>query len=120
MHVHARLKEMLKSGGILFAPRELEDFLAGMPEVAEAHAFGLPDPRKEEVVACAVLLRDGVNLDADTLRARCRAALAGYKVPSFVWLVRPDELPRTATGKGPKVRLRALFLARRAAEARTR
>jgi fatty-acyl-CoA synthase len=112
VHFHARLKEMLKSGGILFAPREIEDFLAGLPEIGEAHAVGVPDPRKDEVVACAVLLREGARLDAEDLRARCRGALAAYKVPAYIWFAKPDELPRTATGKVQKARLRELFLAR--------
>ena len=110
VHFHSRLKEMLKSGGILFAPREIEEYLTSLPEIGEAHAVGVPDARKEEVVACAVVLRDGARLDPGELIARCRAALAGYKVPAHIWVVGPEELPRTATGKVQKFRLRELFL----------
>ena len=115
VHFHARLKEMLKSGGILFAPREVEDFLASLPEIGEAHAVGVPDPRKDEVVACAVLLREGARLGEEEILARCRAALAAYKVPAHLWFVQADELPRTATGKVQKFRLRELFFTRLAA-----
>lgn len=112
VHFHSRLKEMLKSGGILFAPSEVEDFLAGLPEIGEAHAVGVPDPRKDEVVACAVLLRAGARLTAEEIVGRCRQALAAYKVPAHIWFARPDELPRTATGKVQKFRLRELLIER--------
>jgi len=112
LHFHARRKEVLKSGGILVAPREIEEFLAEFAEIGEAHAVGVPDPYKEEVVACAVVLRAGAQLDAEELLARCRAGLAAYKVPAHVWFARPDELPRTATGKVQKFRLREMFRAR--------
>lgn len=115
VHFHSRLKEMLKSGGILFAPREVEDFLLTFPEIGEAHAVGVPDPRRDEVVACAVVLREGARLDAPAVVARCREALAAYKAPAHLWVARPDELPRTATGKVQKFRLRELLIARIAA-----
>jgi len=115
VHFHSRLKEMLKSGGILFAPQEVEDYVAGFSEVGEAHAVSLPDPRKDEVVACAVLVKDGARITEAELARRCRRGLAAYKMPAYWWLVRADELPRTATGKVQKYRLRDLFLARLAA-----
>jgi fatty-acyl-CoA synthase len=112
VHFHSRLKEMLKSGGILFAPQEVEEFVAGFPEIGEAHAVGVPDAKKDEVVACAVLLKEGANITAADLAVRCRDGLAAYKAPAHWWLAQPDELPRTATGKVQKFRLRELFLAR--------
>ena len=115
VHFHSRLKEMLKSGGILFAPQEVEDFVASFPEIGEAYALGLPDPRKDEVVACAVLLKPGARITETELATRCRRGLAQYKAPVHWWLVQAEEVPRTATGKVQKFRLRELFLARLAA-----
>lgn len=112
VHFHSRLKEMLKSGGIMVAPREIEDFLGTFAEVGEAHAVSVPDPRKQEVIACAILLKRGAALDAAELVRRCRTAMATYKVPAHLWFVREEELPRTATGKVQKFRLRDAFLAR--------
>ena len=43
---------------------------------------------------------------------RCRDGLAACKTPAHWWFVRAHELPRTATGKVQKFRLRELFLAR--------
>lgn len=108
-----RLKDMLKSGGINIAPREIEAFLQDRPGVAEAHVVGVPDPVKGEVPVAAVVAEPGASLDADALKRACRAELAAYKTPRRIHIVERAALPVTATGKVRKREL-AERLARRA------
>ena len=107
-----RLKEMLKSGGINIAPREIELFLQDRPGVAEAYVVGLPDAVKGEVPAAVVVAEPGASPDADALRRACRAELAAYKTPQRIEIVERATLPVTATGKVRKLEL-AARLARR-------
>jgi acyl-CoA synthetase (AMP-forming)/AMP-acid ligase II len=63
--------------------------------VAEAVSFGLPHPTWGEQVAAAVVLSSPA--DEQELLAYCREHLAGFKVPTTIYLV--EAIPRTATGK---------------------
>jgi len=111
LQFRGRIKEMVKTGGINVAPLEIEEVLLGHPAVEQAYVVGLPDPRKDEILAAVVVLRDGADAGPDTLRAFCKNALAAFKVPQEFRLLRRDELPVTATGKVQKFRL-AEMLAR--------
>ena len=110
LRFRTRVKEMLKSGGINVAPREIEEFLTDEPRISEAHVFGVPDAVRDEVVAAAIVLKDGATAGAAELQALCKANLANYKVPQHFWFVERDELPRTASGKVQKNRLRDQYL----------
>src|SRR3989475_3092962 len=111
LRFRGRIKEMVKSGGINVAPLEVEEVLLGHPAVEQAYVVGLPDPRKEEILAAVVVLHDGREAEPEALRAFCKAALAAFKVPQEFRLMRRSELPLTATGKVQKFRL-AEMLAR--------
>jgi fatty-acyl-CoA synthase len=111
LHFRARMKEMLKTGGINVAPAEVEEFLTTHPEVKEAYVVGVPDARKQEVIAAAVVVREPGRVTADDLRAMCRTSLASYKVPQYFKFFGSAELPLTATGKVRKEKLRELFVA---------
>ena len=105
LRFRGRIKEMVKTGGINVAPLEVEEVLLGHPAVEQAYVVGLPDARKEEILAAVVVLRDGHDAEPEALRAFCRNALAAFKVPQEFRLMRRDELPVTATGKVQKFRL---------------
>ena len=105
LRFRGRIKEMVKTGGINVAPLEVEEVLLGHPAVEQAYVVGLPDARKEEVLAAVVVLRDGHDAAPEALRAFCRKALATFKVPQEFRVMRRDELPVTATGKVQKFRL---------------
>ena len=98
-----RKKDVIVSGGENVASREVEEVLHAHPAVADVAVIGLPDPRWGERVCAVVVAREPVEPDA--LVAHCRAHLAGFKVPRIVELV--DALPRNASGKILKHRLRA-------------
>jgi fatty-acyl-CoA synthase len=96
-YVAGRKKEMFISGGENVYPAEIENLLLGAEFVAEAAVVGVPDERWGEVGLAAVVLRAGVEMTADEVRAWCRARLAGFKTPKHVRLC--AALPRNASGK---------------------
>jgi fatty-acyl-CoA synthase len=102
---------MVKTGGINVAPLEVEEVLLGHPAVEQAYVVGLPDPRKEEILAAVIVFREGQRAEPEALRAFCKQALAAFKVPQAFRVLKRDELPVTATGKVQKFRL-AEMLAR--------
>src|SRR5262249_54223020 len=112
LRFRGRIKEMVKSGGINVAPLEGEEGLLEHPAVEQAYAVGLPDPRRGEILAAVIVLREGPDSAPEARRAFCKAALAAYKVPQEFCLMRRDELPVTDTGKVQKVRLASMLAAR--------
>jgi fatty-acyl-CoA synthase len=105
LRFRGRLKEMVKTGGINVAPLEVEEVLMGHPAVEQAYVVGLPDPRREEILVAVVVLRADQEAEPDALRALCQDALAAYKVPQEIHLMKREELPLTGTGKVQKFRL---------------
>jgi acyl-CoA synthetase (AMP-forming)/AMP-acid ligase II len=96
-----RKKEIIIRGGVNIAPREIEDMLAGFPEIDRAVVIGLPDDRLGERGCACVVLRPGAQLHFADMVARLRAAgLATYKLPERLEIV--DQLPTTASGKVQK------------------
>ncbi|MCF3101375.1 AMP-binding protein [Streptomyces roseoverticillatus] len=100
-----RLKDVINSGGVLVASREVEDALYGHPAVAEAAVVGLPDARWIEAVTAVVVARGTVT--EEELVAYARERLAPFKVPKRVLFA--DALPRNASGKVLKRELRERF-----------
>jgi fatty-acyl-CoA synthase len=104
-----RLKEMVKTGGINVAPLEVEDVLSAHPAVEQVYVVGVPDRRREEVLAAVVVLKEGHDATPEVLRAHCTQALAAFKVPQVVRVMKRSELPLTPTGKVQKFRLREML-----------
>ena len=92
-----RIKDVINTGGVLVASREVEDALYTHPDVAEVAVIATPDERWIEAVTAVVVRRAGAGADAEALRAHAREHLAAYKVPKRVHFV--DELPRNQSGK---------------------
>jgi fatty-acyl-CoA synthase len=109
MHYVARIKDMIKSGGINVAPAEVEDFLVTHPLVREAYVLGVTDPEKGEVLMAFVQLAPDASLSEAELIAWSRARIASYKIPQRWRFVSEAEVPRTSTGKVNKVDLRTLL-----------
>lgn len=99
-----RIKDVINTGGVLVASREVEDALYTHRAVAEAAVIGAPDDRWIEAVTAFVVTKEEVT--ADDLIAHARGSLAGYKVPKQVRFV--EELPRNQSGKLLKRVLREL------------
>ncbi|MGW6983592.1 fatty acyl-CoA synthetase [Streptomyces sp. NPDC054932] len=100
-----RVKDVINSGGVLVASRQVEDVLYTHPGVAEAAVVGLPDERWIEAVTAVVVPRGEVT-EAE-LMAYARERLAHFKAPKRVLFV--DALPRNASGKILKRELRDRF-----------
>ncbi|WP_351224498.1 acyl-CoA synthetase [Streptomyces sp. NPDC002133] len=100
-----RVKDVINSGGVLVASRQVEDTLYTHPSVAEAAVVGLPDDRWIEAVTAVVVPRD--NVTEDEILAHAREKLPHFKAPKRVLFV--DELPRNASGKILKRELRDRF-----------
>ncbi len=98
-----RKKDVIISGGENVSSIEVEDALTSHPAVREVAVIGIPDERWGELVT-ALVVTDGSAVTAEELMAHCRSRLAGYKCPKRVEFV--DALPRTATGKLQKFKLR--------------
>ncbi|MFH8487030.1 acyl-CoA synthetase [Streptomyces longisporoflavus] len=100
-----RVKDVINSGGVLVASRQVEDALYTHERVAEAAVIGLPDERWIEAVT-AVVVRDGAVTEAELIE-HAREKLARFKAPKRVLFV--NELPRNASGKILKRELRDRF-----------
>jgi O-succinylbenzoic acid--CoA ligase len=97
LRVTGRKTEMLVTGGENVAPAEIEAVLESHPAVAEAAVHGRSDPEWGEAVVATVVVRAGVEVAPEDLRAHCRRRLAGFKVPKAIEFA--DALPRTPSGK---------------------
>lgn len=105
-----RIKDMVIRGGENIFPREIEEFLHTLPDVAEAQVFGMPDPLYGEQLCAWIRARPGVVPDVDALRAQCKGRIASFKIPTLIRFV--DEFPTTASGKVQKFRMREIEDAR--------
>ena len=100
-----RKRDMIISGGENIYPREVEIALEQHPVVKQCAVIGIPDERWGEAV-CAFVVPSGEATESDLIE-HCRTLIASYKKPKKINFV--EELPRLATGKVDKVRLRAPY-----------
>lgn len=100
----ARADDMIISAGYNIAGPEVEEALLRHPDVVEAAVVGRPDVARGQVVVAYVVLRAGGDRDPESLRAFVKGELSPYKCPREI--VFADALPRTATGKLQRYRLR--------------
>lgn len=102
-----RSDDMLKVGGIYVSPFEVEAALISHPAVLEAAVVAQKDENDLVKPKALVVLKDVAQASeqlAAELRAHVKAALAPYKYPRWIEFVR--ELPKTATGKIQRFKLR--------------
>jgi cyclohexanecarboxylate-CoA ligase len=106
VRVTGRTKDIVIRGGMNISVREVEDKLAGHPELAALAVVGMPDERLGEKVCCYVVAKDGHEPPTvETLRTYLiDRGVAIQKTPERVIVV--EELPMTATGKIQKHVLR--------------
>ncbi|HEX9342379.1 MAG TPA: benzoate-CoA ligase family protein [Actinomycetota bacterium] len=99
-----RSDDMIKAGGIWVSPAEVEATLIQHPDVLEAAVVARRTPDGIEEPAAFVVCLPGRAVAADELVAFCRERLAAFKRPRQVFFT--DELPKTATGKIQRFKLR--------------
>ncbi|MEE2034881.1 acyl-CoA synthetase [Rhodococcus chondri] len=102
-----RLKDMIISGGENIYPAEVEAAILDLPGVVGCAVFGVPDEKWGEVGRAAVTLAEGATLTDAEFFSHLTGRLAKYKIPASLIVL--DEIPRNATGKIRKDKLRAMF-----------
>jgi len=107
VHIVDRKKDVIISGGENISSSEIEDCLYQHAGVLECAVIGVPDPKWGETPLALVVPRAGAGVDGEALIDFCRERLAHFKCPRRVELV--DSLPRTATGKLQKFKLRDAY-----------
>jgi len=106
-HYQARADDMIITAGYNIAGPEVEEALLRHPAVAEAAVVGVPDEQRGMIVKAVVVLQHGAELGPEpskTLQDFVKSQIAPYKYPREIEFA--DSLPRTATGKLQRFRLR--------------
>ncbi len=99
-----RSDDMLKVSGIYVSPFEVEATLVQHPAVLEAAVIGVADAEGLTKTKAFVVLKAGAEASEDELKAFVKDRLAPYKYPRSIEFI--AELPKTATGKIQRFRLR--------------
>jgi fatty-acyl-CoA synthase len=107
LSISDRKKDVIITGGENVSSIEVEDCLFSHSAVAEVAVIGVPDEKWGETIKALVVRAPGSTADEAELIAHCKARLAGYKAPTSVEF--RDTIPRTATGKVQKFKLREQY-----------
>ena len=102
-----RKKDVIITGGENVSSIEVEDAIFSLDGVLEVAVIGVPHDKWGEVVLALVVPAEGAGVTEEIVITHCKTVLAGYKCPKGVEL--REQLPRTATGKLQKFRLRAPY-----------
>ena len=108
-HYQSRADDMIVSSGYNIAAPEVEGALLTHPAVAETAVIGIPDIDRGMLVKAFVVLQPGSAADpsmARELQDHVKGTIAPYKYPRQIEFV--DELPKTATGKLQRFRLKEI------------
>ncbi|MEL7199825.1 MAG: AMP-binding protein [Pseudomonadota bacterium] len=108
LYIKDRIKDMIITGGENVYPAEVENALASHSAIADVAVIGLPDDKfGSAVVAVAVAAENSSIPSTEELIEFCRPLIASFKIPRRYEFV--DELPRNASGKLLKNKLRSDF-----------
>jgi crotonobetaine/carnitine-CoA ligase len=105
LHWVDRRKDAIRRRGEMISSTEVEAVVLAHPAVAECAAVGVPSELGEEDVKLVVAPRAGAEIDPHELASYCAARLPDFAAPRYVQVM--AELPKGATHKIDKVRLRA-------------
>jgi len=104
-----RETDMIKSGAHRIGPKEIEDVVEKMPEVAQCAVVGVPDELLGEAIVAFIVPVDGQAVTPAQVLRVCHEQLPRYKMPGHIRVV--DALPRTQTGKLRRADLKEWFAA---------
>ena len=107
-----RLKDMVIVSGFKVFTREIDDLLAGHPDIETTATIGIPDPDRpgSERVAIAIVLKPGIEKSAaqkEKIMKFLKETVAPYKVPRVIEFM--DQLPTSGVGKVLKRELRKIM-----------
>jgi long-chain acyl-CoA synthetase len=105
-YITDRKKDIIIRGGENVSPREVEEVLLEIPQIADAAVIGIPDAvYGEEIKAYCVLHKDQ-TVSSEEIIAYCKQKLPNFKTPKAVQIT--DALPRNLLGKLLRAELRKL------------
>ncbi|MGH3977017.1 MAG: class I adenylate-forming enzyme family protein, partial [Pseudonocardiaceae bacterium] len=99
-----RQKDVIITGGENVSSIEVEDCVFSHPAVADVAVIGVPSERWGETIKALIVVTEGEQVTPDEIIRYCKERLAGYKAPTSVEF--REAIPRTATGKIQKFKLR--------------
>jgi acyl-CoA synthetase (AMP-forming)/AMP-acid ligase II len=104
--------DMIKTAGSNVSPAEVEGEMQQLDEVHSAYVVGLPDAQRGQLVAAAVVPREGVEIDFAALEEKLRQRLSSYKVPRAFVAITRDEVPMLFSNKVARRQIEAMLIAR--------
>ena len=107
LYIVDRIKDVINTGGVLVASREVEEALFKHAAIAEVAVIGLPDEKWIEAITAVVVLKEGQEASEQELIHHTKSIVAPYKVPKRI--VFTDALPKSTAGKILKRHLRQEF-----------
>ncbi|WHY75517.1 long-chain-fatty-acid--CoA ligase [Neobacillus sp. WH10] len=107
IEIQDRAKDLIISGGENISSTEVEGVLYKHPDVLETAVIAIPDEKWGEVPKAIIVLQPGAKVTKEEIIQFCRSNMAHFKAPKAVEFV--DALPKTATGKLQKYRLREMY-----------
>jgi len=107
LYIVDRIKDVINTGGVQVASREVEDALFTHAAIAEVAVIAIPDPKWIEAVAAVVVLRENAQASEAELLDHVRPTLAAYKLPKRIFFA--ESLPKNTAGKLLKRELRTLY-----------
>ncbi|MGI6512287.1 MAG: class I adenylate-forming enzyme family protein [Catenisphaera adipataccumulans] len=107
-----RKKDVIISGGENLYPVQIEDFLAAYNKIQDVAVIGTPDPRLGEIATAIIEIKPGMTCTEDEINQFCMK-LPRYKRPRRIIFA---DVPRNATGKIEKPKLRETYNAVRLVE----
>jgi len=110
IYIVDRIKDLIISKGINIYPRQIEEELMKLDYIRQGAVIGVKDPHSGEVPVAYVELEESADRTFATpnqIKKDLKAVLANFKVPKSVVIV--DELPKTATGKVLKRKIKEIY-----------
>ncbi|WML40024.1 long-chain-fatty-acid--CoA ligase [Neobacillus sp. OS1-2] len=107
IEIQDRAKDLIISGGENISSTEVEGVLYKHPAVLETAVIAIPDEKWGEVPKAIIVLQQDATVTEEEIIQFCRANMAHFKAPKDIEFV--EALPKTATGKLQKYRLREMY-----------
>jgi len=105
LYIVGRKIDLIISSGENIYSVEVDRAIESIPQVAEAAAVAMPDPKRGEVVAAFVLLQKGAGISENELIEALQGKIAHFKIPKKIFFIK--DFPRNSAGKILKRKLRA-------------
>jgi long-chain acyl-CoA synthetase len=105
-YITDRKKDIIIRGGENVSPREVEEVLLEIPQIADAAVIGIPDKVYGEEIKAYCVLRKDEQISIEEIMAYCKQKLPNFKVPKAVQIT--DALPKNLLGKLLRAELRKL------------